>query len=138
MKRGEKDVFISSTFFPNSLSFVAALKTIEILERDDILTKIWEKGRYYMDRVNALIEKYDVGAVISGIPPMNFITFKKNESKSYKKKRNDFYTSLIRSGVFLQPYHHGYICYRHTQNDLDITIAAIEEAFKYLKENYND
>jgi hypothetical protein len=30
-------VFLSSTFFPNSLEYIAALKTIEILERDHIL-----------------------------------------------------------------------------------------------------
>ena len=30
MKVVEKEVFVSSTFFPNSLAIVAALKTIEI------------------------------------------------------------------------------------------------------------
>ncbi|MFO7734812.1 MAG: aminotransferase class III-fold pyridoxal phosphate-dependent enzyme, partial [bacterium] len=138
MEMVESEVFISSTFFPNSLSYIAALKTIEILERDNVLEKIWEKGRYFMEKTRAILEKYDVGAELSGIPPMNFITFKKNESKSYKDKRVDFYTHLIRNGVFLQPYHHGYICYRHTQEDLDYTIKAIEDALIYLKENYSD
>ncbi len=138
MEMVESEVFISSTFFPNSLSYIAALKTIEILERDNVLEKIWEKGRYFMEKTRAILEKYDVGAELSGIPPMNFITFKKNESKSYKNKRVDFYTHLIRNGVFLQPYHHGYICYRHTQEDLDYTVKAIEDALIYLKENYSD
>jgi glutamate-1-semialdehyde aminotransferase len=48
---GKKDImsatgsklFISSTFFPNSEGFVAALKTIEILEQDKVIG-IW-KGR---------------------------------------------------------------------------------------------
>lgn len=138
MKMVESEVFISSTFFPNSLSYIAALKTIEMLERDNVLEEVWEKGRYFMEKTNALLEKYDAGAELSGIPPMSFITFKKNESKSYKNKRVDFYTHLIRKGVFLQPYHHGYICYRHTQKDLDYTVKAIEEALIYLKENYSD
>lgn len=138
MKMVESEVFISSTFFPNSLSYIAALKTIEILERDKILEKIWEKGKYFMDRIAVLLEKYAVGAELSGVPPMNFITFKKNESKTYKYKRNDFYAQLIRSGVFLQPFHHGYICYRHTQEDLDYTIKSIEEALIYVKEKYSD
>lgn len=133
MKQGESEVFISSTFFPNSLAFVAALKTIEIMERDKILKSIWEKGKYYMEEVQKLIEASDVGAEISGIPPMTFITFKKDSEKKYKKRRTDFYTHLIRRGVFLQPYHHGYICYRHTKEDLDYTINVIKEALENLK-----
>jgi 3-aminobutanoyl-CoA transaminase len=133
MKQGESEVFISSTFFPNSLAFVAALKTIEIMERDKILDVIWEKGKYYMDRVKKLMDAADVGAELSGIPPMSFITFKKDSEKIYKKRRTDFYTHLIRRGVFLQPYHHGYICYRHTKEDLDYTIGVIKEALENLK-----
>jgi glutamate-1-semialdehyde-2,1-aminomutase len=136
MKEGESNVFISSTFFPNSLSYVAALKTIEILERDKVLDKIWEKGEDFNNKIDALLKKYPVGARISGIAPMMFITFDKNEDGSYKQKRNDFYTQLIRRGVFLQPYHHGYICHRHTQEDLDYTVKSIEEALQYVIEKY--
>jgi 3-aminobutanoyl-CoA transaminase len=138
MKEGEKNVFISSTFFPNSLSYVAALKTIEIMQRDNVLDTIWEKGRYMMDGIQKQLDKYDVGTNLNGIPPMMFITFDKNESGSYKAKRKDFYTQLIRRKVFLQPYHHGYICYRHTTEDMDYTINAIGEALEYVKNNYND
>ena len=128
MKEGEKNVFISSTFFPNSLSYVAALKTIEIMQRDNVLETIWEKGRYFMDGIQKQLDKHKVATNLNGIPPMMFITFDKNESGSYKAKRKDFYTQLIRRKVFLQPYHHGYICYRHTTEDMDYTINAIGEA----------
>jgi len=136
MKEGESNVFISSTFFPNSLSYVAALKTIEILERDKVLDKIWAKGEEFNGKIEKLLAKYPVGARISGIAPMMFITFDKNEDGSYKAMRRDFYTQLIRRKVFLQPYHHGYICHRHTQEDLDYTVNAIEEALQYLTEKY--
>jgi glutamate-1-semialdehyde aminotransferase len=136
MKEGESNVFISSTFFPNSLSYVAALKTIEILERDKVLDKIWEKGKVFNQKIADLIERYPVGARISGIPPMMFITFDKDSDGTYKAKRNDFYTQLIRKKVFLQPYHHGYICYRHTQEDLDYTVNAIEDALQFLIQKY--
>lgn len=136
MKEVEHNVFISSTFYPNSLSYVAALKNLEMMERDHVLEVIWEKGTYFNNKVKALIDKYDVGAKFSGIPPMMYITFDKDAEKQYKNKRTDFYTQLIRRGVFLQPYHHGYICYRHTQEDLDYTLNAIEESFQYLREKY--
>lgn len=129
-------LFISSTFFPNSDAFVAALKTIEILERDKVLENIWEKGERFMQRIQELIDKHDVGAELTGIPPMFYITFEKDEAKSYKGKRKDFYTQLIRKGFFFSPHHHAYISYRHTEEDLELTLKAIDESLTYIKAKY--
>jgi glutamate-1-semialdehyde aminotransferase len=69
----------------------------------------------------------------SGAPWMPYITFPKDDTGNYKKLRNEFYTQLIRRKVFLQPYHHGYICYRHSKEDLDYTISAIKESLDEIK-----
>jgi len=129
-------LFISSTFFPNSDAFIAALKTIEILERDHVLENIWEKGERFMKDIQKLIDKYDVGAELTGVPPMFYITFKKDQTGAYKSKRTDFYTQLIRKGFFFSPYHHAYISFRHTEEDLNLTLKAIEESLAYVKEKY--
>ena len=129
-------LFISSTFFPNSDTFIAALKTIEILERDKVLNDIWKKGEEFMRQVQQAIDMHDVGAKLTGIPPMFYITFNKDASGDYKGKRTDFYTQLIRKGFFFTPYHHAYISYRHTQEDLALTIKAIGESLAFVKEKY--
>jgi glutamate-1-semialdehyde aminotransferase len=139
---GKKDVmmaaadklFISSTFFPNSEGFVAALKTIEILERDNVLENIREKGERFMKRIQAAIDKHDVGAELTGVAPMFYITFEKEETGAYKRKRKDFYTQLIRRGFFFTPFHHAYICFRHTEEDLELTLNAIDECLAFIKQ----
>ncbi len=136
MMAAAQKLFISSTFFPNSDSYIAALKTIEILERDNVLNQIWEKGNRFLKKIEAIIGKYDVGAELSGVAPMFFITFKRDEMGSHKAKRDEFYTQLIRRGIFFTPHHHGYICYRHTDQDLDITANAIDEALAYVNEKH--
>jgi len=137
LKEAEANVFVSSTFFPNSLSYVASLKTIEILQRDKILDNIWEKGKRFNTSIAKILEQHsEVGAELSGIPPMMYISFEKDEKGLYKKKRNDFYALLVRRGIFLQPYHHGYICYRHTEEDLNNAVQAIEESMLYLRDSY--
>ncbi len=141
---GKKDVmmaaaqklFISSTFFPNSDGFIAALKTIEILQRDHVLPKIWERGNRFLKKIQEIINKYPVGAELSGVAPMFFITFKRDQGETHRGRRDDFYTQLIRRGIFFAPHHHGYINYRHTDQDLDITANAIDEAMAYLNEKY--
>jgi glutamate-1-semialdehyde aminotransferase len=128
-------VFLSSTFFPNSVEQVASLKTIEILQRDNILEAIRQKGTLFSQLVEDVIRKVDYDVAFTGAPWMPFITFNKDKDGIYKKLRPAFYTELIRRKVFLQPYHHGYIAYRHTEEDLKYTANMIAESFAALK-NY--
>jgi len=133
MKVMADKVFLSSTFFPNSDSIVAALKTIEILQRDNVLDVIAAKGFKFAQQVEMVVAESGMPVTFSGAPWMPFVTFPKDDTGLYKKLRNEFYTQLIRRKVFLQPYHHGYICYRHTDEDLAYTVQAIKESLAELK-----
>ncbi len=136
MQVAEKQVFVSSTYFPNSLEMVAALKTIEILQRERVLDAIRERGERFLARLSALVAKSGVPAHVSAVPQMPFITFAEDPDKRYRTRRTRFYTEIIRRGVFLQPFHHGYICYRHTEADLDQAIASVGEALAIVAEEF--
>jgi len=136
MMAAASKLFISSTFFPNSDGYIAALKTLEILERDKVLDNIWEKGGRFLRKLQEIINRYDTGAELTGLAPMFYITFKKDEADTHRARRDMFYTQLIRRGIFLHPHHHGYICYRHTEEDLDTAAKAIDEAMAYVNERY--
>jgi glutamate-1-semialdehyde aminotransferase len=125
-------VFLSSTFFPNSLEQVAALKTLEILERDDVLGAIRRKGDLFAGLVQKKIADSGMPCSFSGGPWMPFITFEKDDHGRYKTLRTEFYTQLIRRKVFLQPYHHGYIAYRHSDEDLRHAAEMIGESLAEL------
>ncbi len=128
-----EDVFLSSTFFPNSLAQVASLKTIEILEREKVLDDINKKGTQFASRIRESIEDTKIPATFSGEPWMPYITFQRDSNNLYKKLREEFYRQLIRRKVFLQPYHHGYICFRHSNEDLDYAADMIEESLDACK-----
>ncbi|HNX01764.1 MAG TPA: aminotransferase class III-fold pyridoxal phosphate-dependent enzyme, partial [Candidatus Cloacimonadota bacterium] len=66
-------VFLSSTYFPNSDSQVAAIKTIEVLQRDRILDKIMEKGDKFGKEVQKVIDASGLPVTFSGAPWMPFI-----------------------------------------------------------------
>jgi len=125
-------VFLSSTFFPNSLEQIAALKTLEILERDDVLGVIRKKGEMFGDLVKKKISESGLPCAFSGAPWMPYITFDKDPDNHYKTLRTEFYTQLIRRKVFMQPYHHGYIAYRHTNEDLMNAAEMIGESLAEL------
>ncbi|SDY76410.1 aspartate aminotransferase family protein [Tindallia californiensis] len=135
MKVVEKEVFISSTFFPNSLEMHASLKCIDILERENVIDSIWKRGEDFFAQMEKIVQESDVPATASGIPPMPYITFDKVDDQ-YKERRKFFYTETIRRGLFIQPYHHGYICHRHTDQDLKDALGAMEEALKHTHKVY--
>ena len=126
-------VFLSSTFFPNSLAQVAAIKTIQMLERDNVLDSIAKEGKIFANQVKDYIKDSKIPCTFSGAPWMPYITFDVDPNYLYRKLREEFYRQLIRQKVFLQPFHHGYIAYRHTREDLDYAAQAIEEALKSCK-----
>jgi len=131
----EKDAFLSSTFFPNSLEMVAAMKCMDILEREKVQDAIWERGTRFLERLGKIVEESGVPVTKSGIPPMPFLTFDRVDDH-YRERRTEFYTQCIRRGLFVQPYHHWYIAYRHTQEDLDRALTVVEEALAYVAEKY--
>lgn len=140
----EKKVFVSSTFFPNSLEMVAALKTMEILKREDVPNSIWARGTKFLAELEAIVRKSGVPATVSGIPPMPFVTFDPGEGegpgsageKTYKARREYFYTQTIRRGLFIQPFHHWYIAHRHTDADLKKALDAIAESLELTMKKY--
>lgn len=127
-------VFVSSTYFPNATSMAASLKTIEIMERDNILEGVRKRGEVFSSIIRKYLKKNDMPVEFSGAPLMPYITFNKDEQGLYKKLRNDFYTELIRRKVFLQPYHHGYVCYRHSPRDMKYAAEAVCEVLGEIKQ----
>lgn len=130
-------VFLSSTFFPNSLAQIASLKTLEILERDNVLNNIKEKGDKFAKQVKDHIADTGVPCKFTGGPWMPYITFESDPNYVYRKLREEFYRQLIRRKVFLQPYHHGYIAYRHNSDDLDYASEMVYESLKECKKVVN-
>ncbi|MBS3942738.1 MAG: aminotransferase class III-fold pyridoxal phosphate-dependent enzyme [Dethiobacter sp.] len=135
MRVVEKKVFISSTFFPNSLEMAAAMKCIDLLEREKVIASLWSRGTDFLNRLEQIAASSGVPVTVSGIPPMPFLTFDKVD-ELYKERRTRFYTETIRRGVFIQPYHHWYIAHRHTDQDLNRVLQAIAEALDIAKQMY--
>ena len=113
---------------------VAALKTIEILEREKVCDKIWERGTKLLATLKEVVESSGAKVHLSGIPPMPYFTFPSDPEKRYKERRQIFFTEAIRRGLFMQPYHHSYIAHRHTDRDLKEAARIIGESLAVVAE----
>jgi glutamate-1-semialdehyde aminotransferase len=135
---GPNGTYISSTFFLNSLEMVAALKTMEFYEKYDVIGDIWKKGEYFKAQIDKVIAKHRLPINNVGIPPMPSFLFDKEALGEERWVAHTFtlFTYLIRSGIFMHPYHQSYIAYRHTQADMDKALDALDRGLSVVEEVY--
>jgi glutamate-1-semialdehyde aminotransferase len=83
------EVFFSFTFGGELLSIAAAIKTMDILEADQVLNTIENRGKRLIKALSDIFKKYELADdfSVSGHPSWSFINFKiKDEAKLYKIK----------------------------------------------------
>ncbi|MBW1962689.1 MAG: aminotransferase class III-fold pyridoxal phosphate-dependent enzyme, partial [Deltaproteobacteria bacterium] len=107
MQAAADAVYISATYYSDGLAQLAALKTIEILERENVPQALREKGNRFAQRVEALIKKSAVPCLYSGSPFMPYFTFHSGDESKDRRMRDVFFTSLIRNRILIGPNHHG-------------------------------
>tara|TARA_Y100000590_G_C15601310_1_gene970163 strand:+ start:2 stop:814 length:813 start_codon:yes stop_codon:yes gene_type:complete len=79
-----KKSFISSTFWTERIGPVAAIKTLEIMEREKSWNKITNLGRKIFLIWKNLSKKYNLPINISGLPSLAKFNFKNKNSQIYK------------------------------------------------------
>jgi glutamate-1-semialdehyde aminotransferase len=129
-------VYVSSTFFGNSIDQVAALETIKIINKNNILKKNMIKGKLIKNTIEKLLKKFKFKAHFSGDFWFPFITFEEENFEINRKIKNLFYSSLIDKGIFLAPHHHGYIMDSHSNKDIKDFLNSIEYAFNKVNKGY--
>ena len=131
MDSAEKS-FISSSFWTERIGPVAALKTLEIMERE----KSWKRITYLGEKVfsiwKKLSKKYKLNIEISGLPSLAKFNFKSKYSRAYKT----FITQemlkhkfLASNGVYLSIAHDEKILKKYS-NYLDEIFHKISECEK--------
>ena len=127
-----KQTFISSTFWTERLGPVAALKTLEIMEKIKSWEIISEKGKYLNKQWLKIASENNLNIKINGLPSISKFEIQSKNSQAYKT----FITQemlkkgfLASSSVYLSIFHEKKVL----NNYLDI----LNDLFKIIKECEN-
>ena len=133
-----KNTFISSTFWTERIGSVAALKTLEEMEKTRSWIKITKIGNEIRKNWKRIAKKNNLEIIISGIPALSSFMFKSKKNNHYKtfitqemlKKgflaSNVIYTSVAHNKKILKKYY----------KELDTIFKKIKEFEEGL--NIND
>lgn len=93
-----KSSFISSTFWTERIGYTAALKTLEIIKRDEVYINLIKYGNQINEIWKNAAEQSGIDIHISGISPLTHITFKNTSPM----ESQTFYTQeMLKRGYLL-------------------------------------
>ena len=124
--------FISSTFWTERIGPTAALKTLEIMEREKSWERISSLGSYMQKKWKAISEKYNVQIQINGIPAISSFVFINNDAIKFKTfLTQEFLKKGYLAGTSF------YASTSHNENIIDTYSEVLEEIFFQIKSCIN-
>lgn len=127
------------TFNNNKLGVAAAFATLSLLEREPVLAAIAGRGQRLMAGIAEIFDKAGIMACVSGYPAMfsfavgvNRVTNQRDWSESDQEYYLRLMEALYARGVMPDhdPREPWFMCYSHTDGDVDETLSAFEDAVK--------
>jgi glutamate-1-semialdehyde aminotransferase len=115
------------TYHSEQIAFIAALKTIDIIEKENVIDSITKRGTYFIDKLNALFLKNEIAVEIHKYPTMFHIVF---EDDNFG---NLFYKECLNNGVLFYPFDNQMIMFSHSIDILNEALSIIEGVIKLIK-----
>lgn len=124
-----QSTFISSTFWTERIGPSAALRTLQVIERERSWERITDIGVDIRQKWRALAEKYSLHMTVSGLPALGSFEIMSDHSHIYKTiitqemlKRGFLATSAV------------YTCIDHTPDIVEAYFDALEPVFAQIAE----
>lgn len=137
------NVYHAGTLSGNPVSVAAGIKTISILKENPKIYEALEKRtKEIVEKVEKLIEKYDVPASINYANSLFTIFFSKEKVENLEdaiKTSDDFYSIyfdvMLENGIIVPPskYEAHFISYIHSDEDYDKYFSTLEKVFQKIK-----
>ena len=131
MRNAEK-TFISSTFWTEKIGYVAALKTLEEMEKIKSWKIITDKGHQIRKKWTKLANKYNLRIEFMGIPAISSFYIK---SKNFVKYKTLITQELLKDSILASNII--YFSTKHSQTMIDKYMISLERVFKLIAECEN-
>ena len=123
----ERVFLLSTTYGAETHSLAAALETIKIYERENVIDHLYRQGEKLIAGINEVVIENDLEGYFGTLSrPCNLIFFTRNQDKQPSQPmRTLFLQETLKRGIIMPSL---VVSYSHTDADIDHTIEAISEA----------
>lgn len=122
-----QSVFVTGSFWCGAQPMAAAVATLTILRRDNVIAHMEKMGTLLREGLNSLSQTYGLPIRQTGPVQMPLVLF--NDDKGAGKGLV-FCAAALRAGVYFHPVHNMFLSAAHTPEDIARALEAAEEGFK--------
>ena len=127
-------VTITTTYAGETLSLAASAATLDVLQREPVIERIWVMGRRLRDGFDRAAADVGLKARSYGLPPAVQLRFSR-DAETDVQSREVFTRELLRRGIFAaRPF---LLSYAHQPADIDETVEAMRPALAAVAEHQN-
>ena len=133
-------IYQAGTFSGNPMSINGGLSAFKVLDKD-AYKQLGNTGDYLRSGIADILDRLDFNYQINGVESMTQVYFTDKEVYDYETAQTSdlegflkYFHTLLENGVFVAPsqYECAFLSIKHTKEDIDNTLAAIEVALKNL------
>ena len=121
--------FLTGSFWNAAVPMAAALKTIEIAERDQIAIQLERRGTQLVKGMLELGLRYGLPLQASGPAAMPYVRVADDHSF---RKQQALCAAATQNGLYLHPHHNWFLCAAHTREVIDEGLQRFEQALQDL------
>jgi len=127
------DVFYSFTFGGECLSLASSIATIKVMQEEPVFDHIWEVGRRLQDGYNRMVWDLNLQSRTRsiGLAPRTALLFQDEFGNNSLLLKSLFQQEVLKRGILFGAAHA--VSYSHSPEDIDMTLAAYQEALLVLK-----
>jgi len=124
-----QETFISSTFWTERIGPTAALKTLEIMEREKSWQTITQVGHNISDQWQKLADSYELDISTWGLPALSGFSFNSPNALHYKTLVTQ---EMLKKGYLAT--NNVYVCTEHTNELVNGYFSELDSIFEIIKE----
>ena len=128
-------LWVSSTNNSESLSMAGTIAVINEMQQKNTIDHCWKIGKELFNGWNKISKKYNITANMTGYPIRMDLKCYDNSGKLSLAMKSFILQEMVKQNVFISILGSSYICYSHSQEDVQKTLNSFENVCRLINKN---
>ncbi|RKX89278.1 MAG: hypothetical protein DRP70_04270 [Spirochaetes bacterium] len=131
MKKTASGFFITGTFWTSTVPYIAALASLNEMEKPDVVSHINAMGLRLEDGLKSAAADAGYNVSLTGPDAIPFMMFSDDPDLW---QNQEFSARMAAKGVYMHPHHNWFLSLAHKEADIDETVEKVRDAFGEVRE----